>query len=184
MNTSALLQFAAESSHAAEESAGGLSEFGLSPIAILLQAGVFVVLYLLLKKFALKNIVKTLDDRRQTINEGLTNAQKATKQLEESAIKQAEMLKTARAEADEIIAQAQRESGVLVKEAEDRASQKAEKIVADAKANLDSEIKRVRTELKKETLVLVAQATATILEEKVDVKRDEKLIKKALEEAA
>ena len=184
MNTSVLLQLAAETKESAEahsEAAGGLSEFGIDPIKIALLAGVFVILYFLLKKFALEKIVKTLEDRHQTIAEGLANAEKVSKQLQDAEVKQAEMLKNARTEADGIIAQAQKESGAMIKEAEDRATVKAEKIVADAKAHLDSEVSRAREELKKETLKLVAQATSVVLQEKIDSKSDEQLIKRALE---
>jgi len=61
---------------------------------------------------------------------------------------------------------------------------KAEKIIADGKLQIEAEVVKAREALKKETLSLVAEATAAVLGESVDVKKSEALIKKALKENA
>jgi F0F1-type ATP synthase membrane subunit b/b' len=59
---------------------------------------------------------------------------------------------------------------------------KAEKIIADGRLQIEAEVLKAREALKKETLGLVAQATEAVLGEAIDAKKSETLIKKALEE--
>ena len=87
------LWFAAETAAAAEESAeGGLAAFGLDLRVFLLQFGAIAIFYLLFRKFALKRIVAILDDRHETIKEGLENAHKAEKASKEAVAEQQKIL--------------------------------------------------------------------------------------------
>lgn len=169
-------QFAAESEEA------GIAALGIDPVAILLQTGTFLLLFFLIKKYALEKINKALSDREQTINEGVKNAQKAEQAVARATEKQEEMLKAARKEADEIIAKAHTESGELVAQAEQRATEKAEKIASEAEARLDESVAKARTELRGELVELVIATTETILGEKLDSKNDAKLLAKAIKE--
>ena len=62
-----LMRFASET---AEKE--GIAVLGIDIKAILLQAGTFVLLYLIIKKFALRGIVDTLEKRRKTIDKGVS----------------------------------------------------------------------------------------------------------------
>ena len=81
-----------------------------------------------------------------------------------------------------IINKSREEAGSIVSEAENTAVSKAEKIIADGKLQIEAEVIKAREALKKETLGLVAEATAAVLGESVDAKKNEALIKKALQE--
>ena len=77
-----ITRFAAESAahgeaagHAAEEPAG-IAALGIDPLAILAQAGTFLVLFWVVKKFALNKISATLEERRKTIDQGVRLGQK------------------------------------------------------------------------------------------------------------
>jgi F0F1-type ATP synthase membrane subunit b/b' len=61
------------STFAAEESTG-LASLGIDPKALLLQAGTFLILYLLFKKFAMAKVVKTLADESKRLTKVLANA--------------------------------------------------------------------------------------------------------------
>jgi F-type H+-transporting ATPase subunit b len=181
-----ITRFAAESAaageaagHAAEESTG-IAALGIDPLAILAQAGTFLVLFWVVKKFALDKIVNTLEERRKTIDDGVRLGQKL--EAEEAKLEEkieAELRKT-RAKADKIIADAEREGGEVIKAAEDKASQKVDQMLVDAHAKIDEDMQKARHELEKDILALVAEATEVIIEEKLDAKKDESLIQRAL----
>lgn len=160
----------------------GIAALGLSPLAILAQGFTFLVFFLLVKKFALGKIVDTIETRRKTIEESLDKAEELNKQNEEAEKRVNELLGEARKESEDIINKSREEAGAIIADAENAAAQKAEKIIADGKLQIEAEVIKAREALKKETLELVAEATSTLLEEKVDAKKNEALIKKALRE--
>lgn len=168
---------------AATEEAQGIAALGIDPLAILAQGATFLLLFFIIKKFALGKIVTTLEDRRKTIEGSLEKAEELTKQNEEAEKRVNALLGEARKEAEEIVNKGREEAGSIVSEAENNAVSKAEKILADGKLQIEAEVIKAREALKKETLTLVAQATEAVLSESVDAKKSEALIKKALAES-
>lgn len=174
-----ILTVLAAAEHAAEEPQG-IAALGIDPLAILAQGLTFLLLFFIIKKFALGKIVTTLEDRRKTIEGSLEKAEALNKQNEETEKRVAELLGKARKEAEEIVGKGREEATAVVAEAESAAVTKAEKILKDGKQQIEAEVIKAREALKKETLGLVAQATSAVLEESVDSKKHEALIKKAL----
>jgi F-type H+-transporting ATPase subunit b len=161
----------------------GIGALGIDPLAILAQAVTFLILFFVLKKFALKGIVETLEKRRKLIDKGVKLGVEMEAEKAKLDDKVEVVLKKARQEADDIIAQAHEESGAIVKEAETKAVEKVDSMIVDAHNKIDSDIKQARKDLEKETLRLIATATETIIKEKLDINKDAKLIDQALKEA-
>lgn len=160
----------------------GIAALGLDPLAILAQAVTFLVLFFLIKKFALSKIVKTLEDRRKTIDKGVLLGMEMEKEKTALDEKVEALLQQARADADKIIAGGQAEAGSIIKKAEDDAKRKADALMADAHNRIGEDIERAKTELKKDMVELVATATGALVREKVDARKDTQLIEKILEE--
>lgn len=173
---STLLQFGAT---AAEEKTG-FALLGIDPKAIILQAGTFLILFLLIKKFALKGIVETLEQRRKTIDKGveLGVAMEKKKGQFDEELKQ--LHHEAREQADLIIAGANKEASDIIKAGEASATKKVDQMLKDAQARIDREMNKARQDLRKEMLGLVAEATEVIIDEKLDAKKDASLIERAL----
>lgn len=162
----------------------GIAALGIDPWAILAQGITFLVLFFLIKKYALGKIVETLEERRKNIEGSLDKAEELNKQNEEAEKRVGALMQKARKEAEGVISKSHEEAGSIVQQAEDSATEKAEKIIQDGEARIEAQIGKAREELKKETLDLVAQATSVVLDEKVDAKKHEALVKKALKESA
>lgn len=177
MNVTTLVQFAA--SETKEE---GLAVLGIDPIAILLQAATFVVLFFLIKKYALDGIVKNLDDRRNKIDEGLNNAEEAEKRLLKSKEAAEAEMSRARKEGEKVIEEASKESGAIVQTARDQAQVEMDQKLEEAKGKIEQERKKVSTGMQKEAADLVALATETIIGEKLDANKDAALLDKALKQ--
>jgi F-type H+-transporting ATPase subunit b len=164
-----------------ESSGGGIAALGVDLKALILQMATFLIVFLILKKFAFDKIVKTLDERRDKINEGVSlglEMEKARAKLDDELKAR---LQKARQEADGIIAGARQEAGEVLKAAEQSASRKTDAMIADAHARIEDDIKRARKGLEHDMLALVADATEAVTNEKLDDKKDNSLIQRTLE---
>lgn len=165
---------------ATSEEPQGIAALGIDPLAILAQAATFLLLFFIIKKFALDKIVKTLEDRRKTIDDGVRLGREMEAEKERLSHDIEKQLQKARHEADEIIAQSREEAGAIIRAAQEDAINKADALLADAQAKISEQITQARADLEHEVLGLVAEATAIIAEEKLDAKKDEGLITRAL----
>src|SRR6266699_1300100 len=77
--------------------------FGWNPWLFLSQVISFVIVALLLRRFAYKPILAVLEDRRRRIEEGQLNAEKIKRQLDEAEKRYSEILAKANAEAQKMI---------------------------------------------------------------------------------
>lgn len=162
------------------DSSSGIGALGVNGGEFLIQLLSFLIVFLLLKKFAFKPIIKVMKERRQSIEDGVKLGEDMRRKNEELAAQVEEKLHSARAEADNIISSAQASARQLVQEAEESAREKVESISAEAQARIKLEAAQARKELEKEIVNLVAEATEVIIDEKVDAKKDASLIDKAL----
>jgi F-type H+-transporting ATPase subunit b len=161
----------------------GIAALGIDPWAILAQAVTFLILFWVIKKFALGKIVNTLETRRKTIDKGVLLGMEMEKEKAALDTKVEELLQKARHEADKIIADGKTESLEMIKAAEDAARHQADAMLASAHSRIDEDMLKAKHELKKDMIELVAQATEIIIDEKIDATKDAKLIGRALEEA-
>jgi len=144
----------------------------------------FLILVFVLGKFVYPTLVKAIEDRRTAIEAGLQEAKESQEALEKAEAKVADMIEQARHDADDLLARSHQEAATMVADAEGKAKQRAEQIVKDARAQLDTDVVKARQMLKQETVKLVATATEQIIGEKLDERKDDQLVKKALHEDA
>lgn len=160
----------------------GIAALGIDPWAIAAQAVTFLVLFVVIKKFALDKIVATLEARRKTIDKGVLLGLEMEKEKAALEAKVEELLQKARRESDQILADGKTEAAAIIKEAEAAAQKKADDLLAAAHNRIDEDIIKAKNELKKDMIHLVSEATAAIIHEKVDANKDAKLIQEMLEE--
>jgi F-type H+-transporting ATPase subunit b len=170
-----ILQFAAE-----EAGSSGFGALGIDFKAFLIQLATFVLVFLVLKKYVFGRVVKLLEDRQKTIEEGvkLTADMNVAKSKLEDDIMAAR--KQSRAEADRVLADAHEQAGAMLKEAEASAQRKVDAIMADAHQRIEEETQRARRKLEKDMVEMVISATEIVAKEKIDPKKDSELIERAL----
>ncbi len=164
----------------ATEEKTGIAVLGIDVKVILLQAGTFLLLFLVIKKFALEGIVSTLEQRRQTIDKGVELGLEMEKKKAEFDEELKKLHVKARESADTIIATANKEASDIIKAGEASATKKVDQMLKDAEGRIEREMGKARTQLKDEMLSLVAEATEVIIDEKLDSKKDAGLIGRAL----
>jgi F-type H+-transporting ATPase subunit b len=164
----------------AAENSSGLGALGVDGKAFIIQLITFVLAFLVLKRYAFGPILKVLEERRRTIEEGVKLGELMKKEKAAFEQKMDEELHKARQEADGIIGSAQEAARDKIREAEDKARQKAGGILEEAERRIEQETARVRQQLEKELAGLVAEATEAVIGEKLDAKKDAELIERAL----
>lgn len=163
-----------------ESSSSGIGALGVSGQAFLIQLLTFVVAYFLLRHYAFGPILKVLQERRETIEQGVKLGEEMKVErakLDEQVDKE---LHDARRKADAILAEAHDAAKDVNREAEEKARAKADNILAEAKSRIEQEAQAARRGLEKEIVGLISDATEAIIDEKVDAKKDAVLIDKAL----
>ncbi|MCW1907746.1 MAG: F0F1 ATP synthase subunit B [Candidatus Saccharibacteria bacterium] len=168
---------------AAEEAAASdspLAALGVDARSLIFQLLTFVLVFLVLQRFAFKPISRLLAERRKTIDEGVRAGQELAKERAKLEKQYAETVKEARHEADKIVANAHKEAREVVREAEKTAARKADTIISDAEVKIGEETARAKKALEKDIVSLVSEATEALVGEKVDPKKDAALIDKIL----
>src|SRR3954447_5001765 len=93
----------------------------------------FIIVALVLRRFAYKPILKVLEERRQRIAEGLLNADKIKQQLAEAEQRYQEILAKGNQEAQKMIDEARASAGVIAERKQQEAIVAAEQILAKAR---------------------------------------------------
>lgn len=136
--------------------------FGWNLWLFLSQVINFVVVAVLLRQFAYKPIVKILQERRERIAEGLSNADKIRQQLADAEQRHAEILAKANVEAQKMIEEARESAGHVAERKEQEAIAAAEQIMAKAREASALEHERTMAELKREIGRLVVDTTSKV----------------------
>lgn len=164
------------------DSSSGIGALGIDGKAFIIQLVTFGLAFWVLQHFAFKPIVKLMDERRKTIEQGVKLGEKMRQEEAAMEAKVETTLHKARQEADSIIAAAQESGSQAVREAEDKARGKAAVILEEAETRIAQETARARKGLEKELVNLISEATEAIIDEKVDAQKDVQLIERALKE--
>lgn len=166
------------------EAAGGISALGLNWKSFLFQLITFVIVLLILKKFAFGKLIDTLEARQKAVDDSLKNAAETEKKLKNAEKTIAKMLSDARKESEAVVNASQKEASQLISAAEQKAAKRAERIVEEAKEQIGLEVSKARNELKAETANLVVMATERIIKEKLSPGSDARLLDAAIDKAA
>ena len=136
--------------------------FGWDPRLFFSQVISFIIVALLLKRFAYKPILNVLQQRREQIAQAQLNAEKIKQQLAEAEQRHAEILAKANAEAQRMIDEARTSSGILAERKQQEAIAAAEEILAKAREASAIEHERTMAQLKRELGRLVVETTAKV----------------------
>ena len=112
------------------------------------QLLIFIGLVLLLKKFACKPILDSVNERENAIKEALSSADRARKEIESLNEKNKKSLVEAREEREDLIKEAKATSTKIIDNAKKEAEVIAEKLISQAQESINSEKKIAIEELK------------------------------------
>lgn len=166
-----------------EASQSGIGALGFNGRAFIIQLVTFILVFLVLRRYAFKPILKVLSERRETIEKGVKLGEQMQKEQAELEKKVTKALHEARRQADDILASADAAARQSAQQAEEKARTKAEGILTSAEDRIKQETSQARQKLEKELAGLVAEATEAVIDEKMDAKKDSEIINRALKES-
>ena len=157
-----------------------LKTFGFDPIMLGAQIINFLIIFYLLKRFLYKPVLGMLKTREDKIKEGIKQAEEARLTLEKTLEEEKKIFAKAHEESKLLIADAKTQALEVSKEIEENTKKQAEKILLDARAQIEQDAKRMEQELGAKISVLAEEMLEKSLEGVFGEKEQKNILDKAL----
>lgn len=161
--------------HAAE-AAGPASPFTVNPGLALWTWIVFIILMIMLYKFAWPNILKATEEREAKIKGQLAEAEKLNADAKAALAEGQKMQADARAQAQALLAEAK---AAVEKEragAVDKIRHEQEAVLERARRDIAAERDKAISELRREAVDLALAAAAKVIGQRLDTEADKKIV--------
>ena len=136
----------------------------------------FIILMVIMSKWAFPMILGSLQDRENHINDSISNAEKANLDAQNNLRATEERIAGAQKEINEMLSAARsRADDIVAKGKEDGDAVKIQKL-EEAMREIDRSKQSAIEELRREVASLVIMATEMLIEEKLDKEKHQKLI--------
>jgi len=136
----------------------------------------FAVLIAFTVKFIWPPLLNAIEERQAKIAEGLSQAEKARKELADADARVADEIKKARADAAQIIDKAHQQATQIVDKARQDAIVEATKQKAIAAADIEAQAHKAREELRGKVASLAVAGAEKILKREIDANAHKVLI--------
>ncbi|MGB0524579.1 MAG: F0F1 ATP synthase subunit B [Flammeovirgaceae bacterium] len=123
----------------------------------------FIIVFLILGKFAFKPIAQALEDRNKSIEDALASAEKAKEEMASLTAKNEELLREARSERDKILTEARTQAKNIVEEAQAASKVEADKIIKTAQEAIESEKNKALSEVKNQVAAISLDLAEKVL---------------------
>ncbi|MFO7720237.1 MAG: F0F1 ATP synthase subunit B [Gillisia sp.] len=144
---------------------------------------VFLVLILLMAKFAWKPILGAVKEREDSINDALSSAENAKKEMQNLKADNEKLLKEARIERDALIREAREIKDKMIADAGTEAQEKANHIVAQAQITIQNEKNAAMADIKNQVASLSIEIAEKVVREELSNKdKQRKLVESMLDD--
>jgi len=136
----------------------------------------FLIVFLLLKKFAWKPILNMLHEREYNIEQALKSAEKAREEVEKLQAKNERILDEARAEREKIFREAQNMKEKIVGEAREQAIREKDRIINDARISIEAEKNLAIREIRNTAAELSVQIAEKLIRQELSNDQKQKAL--------
>lgn len=133
----------------------------------------FLVVFFLLKKFAWPAIINGLKQREQTIADSLATAEKIKLEMAQMKNDNEAILAKAREERASMLKEAKETRDKMINDAREEAKLQAAKIMADAQASINNQKMAALTEIKNQVGSLVLEVSEKVLRKELSNKAEQ-----------
>ena len=142
----------------------------------------FAIVFFILAKYAWKPILKSLNEREKNISDAILSADKVRAEMAELKSENEVLLSKAREERAIMMREAKETRDKIIMESKEQARQQTNKIVADAQATINQQKMAAITDLKNQVGNLVLEVSEKVLRRELSNKEEqEKYIKQLAE---
>ena len=157
-----MVLFAAIGSDLARMGQETAQTFGVDWSHFISQVISFVIVAILLQRFAYKPILQVLEQRRQRIADGLANADRIKQELAKTEAARQDVLNQANQQANRLIEEARAAAARVQEQETQKAIAAAEQIIAKAREAAVQDHARMLADLKREIGHLVVETTSRV----------------------
>jgi F-type H+-transporting ATPase subunit b len=143
---------------------------------------VFVVSFLILRRFVFPAIGQALDRRANSIAEEIGEAAKVREEAQKMLDDYRERLNEARGQADEIISRAQKAAEAHERAAREAATTKREELMEQTRRDIEAETRKAIQELRREVADLTVMATEKVTRKTLTGDDQRRLVQDAIAE--
>lgn len=159
-----------------------MEQLGVEPIQLLTQIFNFLVMAFLLTKILYKPIVKSLEERRKKIAEGLAYSEKMKDEAEKNEKKRVEVVNKAKVEAREIIEEAKKSAKSVEADIIKKAHIEAENILEKSRKELDLEKSEIERQLSGKTVEIASNMVRKVFEQVLSEKEQKLILDKKIKD--
>jgi F-type H+-transporting ATPase subunit b len=142
----------------------------------------FLIVFFILKKFAWKPILNSMNLREKGIADSLATAEKIKAEMSQMKSENEALLVKAREERAQMLKEAKETKDKIINDAKEQAKAETNKIIADAQSVIDQQKMAALTDLKNQVGTLVIEVSEKILRRELSNKQEqEKYIKQLAE---
>jgi F-type H+-transporting ATPase subunit b len=143
----------------------------------------FLVLLLVLRKFAWPAILSAVHARNESIRKALDSAEKAREEMKKLQADNEKILAEAKAERDALMKDARDVKDKIISEAKEKASEEAAKLLKNARNAIQNEKISAITEMKQQMALLSVEIAEKVLKQKLSGdKEQEALVEKLIDD--
>lgn len=142
----------------------------------------FIVVFLILKKYAWKPILATLKEREEGIADSIATAERVKTEMAALKNENEALMQKAREERGVMIKEAKEASDKMIAEAKDKAKAEYDRIVADAQVAITQQKNAALTDVKNQVGALVVEVSEKILRRELSNKAEQENYIKQLAE--
>lgn len=140
------------------------------------QSILFVILLIILKKYAWGPILNSVEEREEGIRNAIDEAKAAKEEMAQLKSSNEELLKQARVEREAMLKEARETRDKIVGEASAEAKVEAEKITTNAKAAIEAEKQKAMVDIKNQVAELSIEVASLILKENLSSDDNQKAL--------
>ena len=123
----------------------------------------FIIVFVILRKFAWGPILNSLGEREKTIADSLATAERVKREMAQLKSENEELMAKAREERGLMLKEARETKDRIINEAKDQAKVEANKIIAEAQQAINAQKMAALTDVKNQVGKLVIEVTEKIL---------------------
>ncbi|RRJ82622.1 F0F1 ATP synthase subunit B [Aestuariirhabdus litorea] len=153
--------------------------FNLTFIGQMIAFGVFVYLVM---KYVWPPILAAMEERKKSIAEGLSAAERASRDLDLAKKKASKELRDAKQQAAELIDQANKRSNQIIDEAKEQARLEGDRLLAAARSEIEQEKNRLKEALRAEVAAIAVAGAEKILQSSIDANAHSEMLDKLAKE--
>jgi len=162
---------------------GGFASLGVNLPLLVAFVINFIVLFVLLRLFLYKPVLKMLDERAKRTAEAMEQAEATKKEYEQARVEVQKQIEKGRQEGQAFIAQAMQVGERLKEESRQEATKQAQTIVDRTRSELEAERDKIVGDLRREFVDISISAAEKVIKETLDKEKHRKLIEETLRES-